>query len=886
MLAAEARRDEHKVRSGTSAMTALGLSASSDPVETPSGSMTSSTLSPAVPAPASIPTATAPVDISSRGVAASPGAFRSGSSGRLSFLSACFSPGGEPNERCYTSTARCPSDYAQPNTVLHENVILIDSLFIFCNEYTGANSIFEDASNATPTYEVGIRPSFYWVDGPTTEEQRLETEASLRFLKADCQDEATVIQNFAGIPGLAFIGVFDGHGPYGRTAAKFASDRLPAALAEHVAALRSRSEKKRLKAMREACRVVNTEMRAENQANFDASMSGTTACFALVIGGSRILLANVGDSRCVLARRAPDGTGIEALPLTVDAKPSLPQELRRIEACGGVVRQLLDETGRRRGAHRVFRRGDSVLPGLAMSRSLGDMYAQAVGVTWEPLLSAHSLGPRDLFLIFGTDGLWDVMSPDAAADFVDRYRQRREPDVSCAAALTFEAQERWKAAHDEALVDDISVAILHAAPLPPTAPSDVSGSVLPRQLSRVASCNDEANAISSSWKREAMADDPSHHSPRPFFQHLYRSEGGVGSGDFWEGLQQKDPPRPASPVTQRQHPYRPSTQAMAVPGTSSLPPPSPQDSRRSLRSPSALTARARPVISSALRNPTSAMPVNQDEDYNASQPWMESSFDEEPRYTEEAQERPNVPNFPAMGSSPVIDIPSKSRVRPLGGSGSMPIPTSSTLHPYVMSAPTAAGVLGASSNGDALRPIRKAYLSTTTMHSVPSWDGAFYHSFRSDASLPALAGGDTPRSSGSNDSGRVSGTMGVSRRGMEVHHEGKVHRGVPCSMSVASHGLLSSDSHSEIFSQGTSRGGSIDDAVPGLGQYTSPTLGRSNSIQNRRRIPRSASHSSLMRTGSGFGAPMNAHRTNSGRVVVVKDVHVAMAAMALGADDA
>lgn len=41
-----------------------------------------------------------------------------------------------------------------------------------------------------------------------------------------------------------------------------------------------------------------------------------------------------------------------------------------------------------------------------------------------------------------------------------------------------------------------------------------------------------------------------------------------------------------------------------------------------------------------------------------------------------------------------------------------------------------------------------------------------------------------------------------------------------------------------------------------------------------------------MRTGSGFGAPMNAHRTNSGRVVVVKDVHVAMAAMALGADDA
>ena len=356
------------------------------------------------------------------------------------------------------------------------------------------------------TCEVGIRPSFYWVDSLTSDAARQEAEATMRFMKADCQDEATVIQNFAGVPGLTFIGVFDGHGPNGRAAAKFASERLPTALAAQMATsqARARGERKTLKAMREACREVHTAMRDYKVAKFDASLSGTTACFALVAAAGRVLLANVGDSRCVVARRSATSDGVEGIPLTTDAKPELPEETRRIVATGGVVRQLLDESGRRCGAFRVFRRGDDVLPGLAMSRSLGDVYAHAVGVTWEPTLSTHTLGPRDLFLVLGTDGLWDVMTDTAAVDFVERYRHRRDVGFSCAAALTLEAQERWKAAHDEALVDDISVAILHTMPLPPPErqPSLPWRASPPPRPSRARSCPQNATtraaAISSS----------------------------------------------------------------------------------------------------------------------------------------------------------------------------------------------------------------------------------------------------------------------------------------------------------------------------------------------------------------------------------------------------
>lgn len=41
------------------------------------------------------------------------------------------------------------------------------------------------------------------------------------------------------------------------------------------------------------------------------------------------------------------------------------------------------------------------------------------------------------------------MGNEEAADFVERYRGRRDLHVSCAEALTLEAQERWKALHDE-----------------------------------------------------------------------------------------------------------------------------------------------------------------------------------------------------------------------------------------------------------------------------------------------------------------------------------------------------------------------------------------------------------------------------------------------------
>ena len=87
--------------------------------------------------------------------------------------------------------------------------------------------------------------------------------------------------------------MFDGHGPHGRCAAKFASTRIPALLAASPAMASRGGDKKRLRAMREACVAVDADMRLQEACGFDASLSGTTACFAVVCG-RRVYLANTG----------------------------------------------------------------------------------------------------------------------------------------------------------------------------------------------------------------------------------------------------------------------------------------------------------------------------------------------------------------------------------------------------------------------------------------------------------------------------------------------------------------------------------------------------------------------------------------------------------------
>ena len=80
--------------------------------------------------------------------------------------------------------------------------------------------------------------------------------------------------------------------------------------------------------------------------------TGCTACSA-IITQTDIYVGNSGDSRAVLAKK--NGDKYIAVEMSIDHKPELPEERRRIEKAGGFV-----EDNRVKGV-------------LNLSRSLGDL---------------------------------------------------------------------------------------------------------------------------------------------------------------------------------------------------------------------------------------------------------------------------------------------------------------------------------------------------------------------------------------------------------------------------------------------------------------------------------------------------------------------------------
>lgn len=115
-----------------------------------------------------------------------------------------------------------------------------------------------------------------------------------------------------------------------------------------------------------------------------SSLSGTTCC-AILFKGPTLYAANVGDSRAILV------TERAVTALTVDQKPEDFMERKRIlESGGSVHRSKNSTTGVFRGPERVWLPKQKV-PGLAMSRSIGDYMAHTVGVSADPIVTVHTI---------------------------------------------------------------------------------------------------------------------------------------------------------------------------------------------------------------------------------------------------------------------------------------------------------------------------------------------------------------------------------------------------------------------------------------------------------------------------------------------------------------
>lgn len=193
-----------------------------------------------------------------------------------------------------------------------------------------------------------------------------------------------------------FYGVYDGHG--GKDAAEVVGEHLHRVFAECEAFSEGDVER----GLKES--FIETDNRVLEVGTEQGWKSGTTAV-VIILQGTKLFVANIGDSEAVLARRV-DEVGHKAILLTEKHTTALPSEKKRILSQGGTV---------------IFGR---VFGDLVVTRAFGDSdykppKSESSFISCEPYVRKVDLNPeRDDFFILACDGLWDVFKYQDAVDFV------------------------------------------------------------------------------------------------------------------------------------------------------------------------------------------------------------------------------------------------------------------------------------------------------------------------------------------------------------------------------------------------------------------------------------------------------------------------------------
>lgn len=244
------------------------------------------------------------------------------------------------------------------------------------------------------------------------------------------------------------LGVFDGHGPFGHNVSNYIHTLLPKLISQHES-FQSDPLNSFIPSF-EKCQK-SLEMHCEHpEAVFDCVLSGSTASVILV-REEKLYTAFVGDSRAILSRKMGNGQR-EAVVLMPDHKPYLPEEKARIESRNGEVKKLPNDI-----PYRVFIRNRD-FPGLAMSRSIGDMLSRDLGIISEPTVGERDITDQDEFVVLCSDGVWEFISNEEAINFVGGMGRGKV--VEAAEHLAKKAWSRW-IQHEGDVVDDITVMIAY-----------------------------------------------------------------------------------------------------------------------------------------------------------------------------------------------------------------------------------------------------------------------------------------------------------------------------------------------------------------------------------------------------------------------------------------
>jgi len=264
--------------------------------------------------------------------------------------------------------------------------------------------------------------------------------------------------------GILFA-VFDGHGPSGAECARHARAYVEE---NFVNVMKHDRLKKGLDQSIHVSSILETSYHDASSylekggGGVNGSHSGTTAT-SLFVTKDFLHTANVGDSRCLLIEPNLHGKP-SVVALTVDHTPDREDEIKRIEAHGGIVMSSdqydnndltyngLDPNFQQK---RIWSKSGK-WPGTAFTRSIGDAVAKKLGVSADPECANFSMPTSNAMFVLGSDGVFDFVPDEEVGGIVQKYAD--DPEKACR-ELVGKAWNRW--CDNEERSDDITVIVGH-----------------------------------------------------------------------------------------------------------------------------------------------------------------------------------------------------------------------------------------------------------------------------------------------------------------------------------------------------------------------------------------------------------------------------------------
>eukprot|EP01015_Nassula_variabilis_P003929 TRINITY_DN1268_c0_g2_i1.p2 TRINITY_DN1268_c0_g2~~TRINITY_DN1268_c0_g2_i1.p2 ORF type:complete len:276 (+),score=19.85 TRINITY_DN1268_c0_g2_i1:1-828(+) len=227
------------------------------------------------------------------------------------------------------------------------------------------------------------------------------------------QDGYVAKINIGSEKDVSIYSVCDGHGTFGHLVSNYIVDNMGDVFLKH-----NKAKQDVKLTIYKTFQELNKEL---GKTGINTDFSGTTSISAFLVKDF-LYVSNIGDSRAVMGIKSKNKW--ETVELSRDHKPELASEAKRILNFGGRIQPSRDQFGNFVGPQRVWL-GTQNIPGLAMTRSIGDEVAGTVGVIWEPEIYQDRLTADNKFIVIASDGVWEFIDSEECVRMIAPFYEKK-----------------------------------------------------------------------------------------------------------------------------------------------------------------------------------------------------------------------------------------------------------------------------------------------------------------------------------------------------------------------------------------------------------------------------------------------------------------------------